>query len=91
MLILSWALSPSCLTYCVFACFVFVCVPPTLLCSSFLLSFVITCLFGVLCASSVFVCSFSYVSQVCLCFVFFHVCMNLVCLFLQTLCGCVFV
>ena len=60
-----------------------------LLCSSFLLSFVITCLFGVLCESCVFVCSFSYMSHVWLCFIFLHVCMNLMCLFLQTLCGCV--
>ena len=43
---------------------------------------------------------FSYVSHVYFCFVFLHVCMNLVCVcvcffffffFLQTLCGCVFV
>ena len=58
---------------------------------SFLLVFLITCLFDVLCEYCVFVCSFSYVSHVYLCFVFLNICMNLVCLFLQALCGCVFV
>ena len=37
-----------------------------------------------------FVHPFSYISLVWLCFVFLHVCMNLVCLFLQTLCDYVF-
>ena len=58
---------------------------------SFLLVFLITCLFDVLCEYCVFVCSFSYVSHVYLCFVILNICMNLVCLFLQALCGCVFV
>ena len=73
----------------------FVCLHALLcLCASYVvvfILFVITCLFGVLCDSCVFVCSFSYVSHVWLCFVFLHVCMNLLCLFLQILCGCVFV
>ena len=55
------------------------------------LYFVITCFFGVSCESCVFICSFSYVSYVWLCFVFLHVCMNLVCLFLQILCNFMFV
>ena len=73
---------------CLHACYVYV--PPKSLCSSFLLSFVITYLFHVLCESCVFVCSFSYLSHVWLCLVFLHVCMNLVCLCESCMTICVF-
>ena len=75
ILILSWVLDPSCLTFCVFSCFVmFVCLPRYLLWSYVCLIFYVSlvCLFFLfLCESRVFLfCILACLHESCVC-VFF--------------------